>query len=123
MGLAASLRAAMAQAKVAVGDLASEVLHEPYTGQNVDAEETYGAAVPRTGVVEYATRKYRNEDRVVLSGATITFIEAVPVTLRDRFTLPDGKTAPVVAVDGVNDSGTAGLMFATVVVLGKANAQ
>lgn len=120
MGLASTVRAALAGAKTAIGDLAATVTHEPYSHQNADAEDQYGASVSREGVIALETKAINLGDRVVLSTARITFVEPVAVNLRDRFTLPDGTTAPCIAVRGVVDSGNAsGLMFATTVILGE----
>ena len=38
-----------------------------------------------------------------LSTAQVIFPRAVTVDLRDEFTLPDGRTAPVLSVDSVAD--------------------
>ena len=118
MGLASTIKAAVAQAKVAVADVLVSVQHRVASAPNVDAEYTLADAVAVDAVVEYKTRTLTQGDRTIVSSARITFIEPRAVGMHDEFTLPDGKTAPVVSVNGVASSVGAGLMYATFVDLG-----
>lgn len=117
MGLDSLIRAAVAVADDVTTSLQVSVTHEPYASQNGYGAITYGTAVTRKAVVSYATKPVRTvEGHERLSTAQIVLPRNVAVDIRDRFTLPSGLTAPVLAVHGVADP--TGGVYAQEVALG-----
>jgi hypothetical protein len=104
MGLDTLIRSAVAVADAVTTSVQPSITHEPYASQNGYGTPTYGTAVARLAVVSYETKPVRTvEGHEQLSTAQITIPRNVPVDLRDRFTLPTGYSAPVLAVRGVAD--------------------
>jgi len=80
------------------------VLHEPWTGQNEFGEAVYGPAVEREAVVTDSDEMVRQIGQggvveTIKAAYRIQFLVPVAATTRDRFTLPDGRNAPVLKVD------------------------
>lgn len=118
MGLDALVRSVVTTADAVTGSLQATVQHAAYTGQNGYAKPTFAAAVARQAVVVLEQKPVRNlEDKLVVSTARLIFPRPVAVDVRDRFTLPDGRTAPVLRTTGVADP-TTGAAYATEVLLG-----
>lgn len=119
MGLDALVRAAVRTADAVTGGLQATVQHAAFTGAN----DRYGkpvlaTAVPRQAVVDLSEKPVRTmEGHERLSTARLTFPRPVAVDIRDRFTLPDGRSAPVLTLNGVADPST-GARYATEVALG-----
>jgi hypothetical protein len=117
MGLAEIVRANVAVAKKAVGNLPVTVRHYAAVSQSADQEWVYAGAVERQAVVDYKQRRVAGpEGQEILSSMSLQFIEPVSISLHDKFTLPDGKTAPVAMVGGVADPAT-GAPYAPLVYL------
>lgn len=118
MGLDALVRAAVAMADGITSSLQASVAHEAYMSQDGFGKPTYAAAVSRRAIVDLTEKPIRTtEGKERLSTARLTFPRPVAVDLRDRFLLPDGRTAPVLTIGGVADP-TTGTRYATEVALG-----
>jgi hypothetical protein len=98
-----------------------------WTGQDGDRKASYATAVPLPAICEQKMRALRTKqgDTIVV-GATVIIPRPLtaqgatgrkePIDPRDRITLPNGYTAPIVTTDGLIDSGT-GLPYFLVVGL------
>lgn len=95
-----------------------DVTHRAYLGQDEFGAPQYAAAVVRPALVEDYERVYRVADgKESMSQHKVTFLANVPVTTQDSLTLPDGTTAPILDINGLQD-GTHGGRYLTIVVLG-----
>jgi hypothetical protein len=107
MGLDAIIRSGVKTAKTVTASLQVQVAHAAWTGQNAYGEPAYAAAVLRPAIVDWTQRLVRTSDgREVLSVLTLVFLEPVTLDIRDKLTLPDGRTAPLLAFKGVVDPAT-----------------
>ena len=107
MGLADIVRGAVAIANKSSGSLQVEVSHEAWIGDDSYSKPQYATAVGRQALAQEGGKPWRapNGDTITPK-ATISFLEPIegngaagrtdPIDPRDRFTLPDGKTGPVV---------------------------
>lgn len=104
MSLANLVRGAVAVADAVTASLQVPVAHAAYVSQDGYGTPTRATAVTRQAIVVYAQRPVRTlEGHERLSTAQIILPRAVTVDLRDEFTLPDGRTAPVLATKAVAD--------------------
>lgn len=118
MALDALIRSALRTADAVTAGLQATVGHAAYVSQDAFGAPTYATAVSRLAVVDLTEKPVRTvEGHERLSTARITFPRPVAVDLRDRFTLPDGRTGPVLTLSGVADPST-GTRYATEVALG-----
>lgn len=118
MALDALIRCALTTADAVTAGLQATVGHAAYLTQDAFGKPTYATAVSRQAVVELTEKPVRTlEGHERLSIARITFPRPVAIDLRDRFTLPDGRTAPILTLAGVADPST-GARYATEVALG-----
>lgn len=118
MGLDALVRAVVATADAVTADLQATVQHAAYRSQDVYGKVTYATAVARRAIVDLTEKPVRTvEGHERLSTARLTFPRPVAVDPRDTFTLPDGRTAPVLSIGGIADPST-GARYATEVALG-----
>lgn len=118
MALDALIRSALRTADAVTAGLQATVGHAAYTSQDTFGKPTYATLVSRQAVVDLTERPVRTtEGQERLSTARLIFPRPVAVDLRDRFTLPDGRTAPVLTLNGVADPST-GARYATEVALG-----
>jgi len=117
MGFADLIRGGVALANDLTGDLQVTVQHFAWISQNGDGEEQYASPVSRQALVDRTRKeKYTGAGRLVMSLATVTFLEPFadngaatrtePVDPRDKIVLSDGATAPIVEIKGFEDSGT-----------------
>lgn len=125
--------AAMVRGLVAIADTFAEsmqpsVSHEAWIADESSGEPAYAYPVLRNGVVNYISRDRRTADgRDIVQKASILFPRPIapngaanrkePIDQRDRFTLPNGYTGPVLSVEGPADKGT-GASFIYEVILG-----
>lgn len=118
MGLADTVRNAVATAHALTADLQATVTHRAWTGQDETGKATYASAVSRTAIVEQRQRMLRQRDGTeIMTAAMLTFLAPIaangaatrrePIDPRDVFTLPDGTSGPVVDVAGLTDAGSA----------------
>lgn len=131
MALDTLIRRGVATADRLTASLQPEVTHEAWTGQSVSGAATYAAGVNRSALIEQKQRLHRaGNGREVVTKAKITILRPVapngaagrtePIDARDRFTLPDGSTGPIVDIEGFTDAGT-GLPYFAEVWLGLSN--
>jgi hypothetical protein len=89
-----------------------------YDGTDAYNKPTYSSAVTYSCVLEQKTRLVRTPGgQEVMSKHLLTFVQPVEVGPKDRITLPDGSTGPILDVNGVMDSETE-RPFCTEVLLG-----
>lgn len=103
MSLAAAIRSAVTAANAVTADLHEEVTHERF----VEASDGYGTPefdpvpVTRSAMVQRREGVLQTADgREVRFRAVITFLAPVAVDLRDRITLADGYTGPILQPQG-----------------------
>lgn len=123
------VRGAVALANNLTGSLQSSVSHEAWTGQDAFGEATYAAPVTRQAIVEQRIAQFRSQPsgEMVTTTAKVTFLKPItpngaagrnePVDSRDRITLQDGATGPLVNISNFIDP-TTGRGYLTEVWLG-----
>lgn len=118
MALNDIIRAGVAIANGVTAGVQSSITWEPWTGQDGYGKQTYASPVALRAIVDL-TRKQRptGAGKVVTIVATVTILQTItenatagrhqPIDVRDRITLPDGTTGPIIeAPDAVLDPGT-----------------
>ena len=114
MGLLDVLRNGIALADSLTADLQDEVTHEAWIGQSFDGKPIYAESVTRSAIVERKQRLIKTADgREVMSTHYIGFLRPIdpngaadrqePVDPRDRITLSNGSTGPIISLDGFMD--------------------
>ncbi len=130
MGLGALVRNAVSTANSLTGGtdgLQAEITHEPWTGLDGYGKPSYGSAVTRLAIVELAALHNRpaavrlDSGEVLVVRATVTILSPIranaasgrkgPVDPRDRITLPDGTTGPILTINAPVDPATAAPYF------------
>lgn len=118
MSIADILRSAVATANGVTSSLQSSVSHAAYSGLDSYGAPTYGTPVTRSAIVDSTRRLYRTRDgRELLQRAAITFLVPIALDPRDRITLQDGTTGPILDTSGTVDPAT-GQPYAVEVILG-----
>jgi len=118
MNLRTVIVAGVALVDSLTASLQQTVMHAAYTGYDSYGAATYAAPVTRYAIVEMMTLLYRNQQgEEVLQRAVVLFPRSVAVDSRDKITLQDGTTGPILDVRGVGDPGT-GDTYYTEVSLG-----
>lgn len=121
MGFAQLVRDLVAVADDVVDDLQTVVVHYAYAAATVDdygKVTAWGAGVDRKAALEHKTVLMKSDLGDVRRPVhVLTFPRPVQVDPRDRFDLPDGRTGPVLNVEGYGDPST-GRPFATAVTIG-----
>lgn len=132
-GLAAAVESAVAAWKDATSSFQGIVTHEPWIGQDPLGEDSYDDPVPRRALIvrDPVIRGTAAGQELSLL-AVVTFLETIPphgadgridepIDPRDRITLPDGRTGPIVSIRGFAPMWSeAASPFATRVGLGRA---
>ena len=117
MGLAEVIRGGVRIANGITSGLQVVVEHEAWVGQDSYGKPQFATAVARPALVEAKQRMRRmTNGQEVLQLASITFLQMPeangaegrrePIDPRDRLTLPDGITGPIIDVSGMTDPGT-----------------
>lgn len=118
MGLDDIVRSGVALADSITLSLQPLVSLEAWTGQDAYGQQTYAAAVSIRALVEQKVSQIRSRltGEMVMTTAKVSFLRPVapngaagraePVDTRDRITLPDGFTGPIVAVNSFTDPTT-----------------
>jgi hypothetical protein len=121
MGLDRLVRSAVAVADRVTTTLQGTVQHAAYNGtRDANGKPNRSAAVNRKATVELGTKLVVLRDgKTAVSAARLFFPRPVTVTVDDLFTLPDGKTAPVLEFGGMVDPSTT-TAYAVSVTLGPA---
>src|SRR6267142_1415595 len=86
--------------------LQTTVTHEAFVSQAGDGTVTFAAAVTRPALVVKKQRMVRTSSgEMTQSQASVTFLDpSVSVDTKDRITLPDGTTGPILNTEGYIDS-------------------
>ena len=93
--------------------------HEAFVSDDGYGLPTYSRKIKRMGIVDTTPKMVRTksgDERLCM--ATITYPRPIPVDERDKFTIPGGRTAPVLSLPGLLDPGTDGLSYVREVVIG-----
>jgi hypothetical protein len=110
-----TIRAGIQTANTVTKPLQGTVQHAAWIGQDGFGADTWAAPVSRAALVDL-TRKLRatQNGRLVMTVASITFLDVLsangasgrtePIDDRDKITLPDGTTGPIVSVGGFMDA-------------------
>lgn len=118
MGLNDTIQSGVATIHGVTSDLQENVKHEAWVSNRDQlGSPKYAAPVYRKALVEQFLREIRLSDgRYVSVKAKLTFLEVItpngakdrvePVDIRDRITLGDGTTGPIVEVKGLRNPGT-----------------
>jgi hypothetical protein len=119
MALADTVRAGVALANSLTGSLQVTVQHEAWTHSDKQGAPKFDAPIAQPALVEYKHQLYRMPGgQEVTQRARVTFVGPIagngaegrrePIDPRDRITLPDGTTGPILDVQGLADPATAG---------------
>ena len=125
MALDSLIRRGVATANRLMASLQPNVTFEAWTGEDAYGAVTFATGVPTPALVEQKQRLHRTASgREVVTKAKITILRPIapngatgrtePIDSRDRFTLPDGSTGPIVDVEGFVDRGTGRPYFAEI---------
>jgi hypothetical protein len=117
MGLADTIRNAIATANAITSDLQVTVRHRAWTGTDAYSKPVYATAIHRPAIVDFRQRLRRDlNGQEVVQVASVMFLEPIlpngatgrrePVDPRDELTLPNGYTGPIIDVGGFVDAGT-----------------
>jgi len=111
VNLAGIVRNAVGIANSVTGSLQAIVMHEPWIGSDKYGKPIYDNPVPRPALVDRRTASIGGQQ--IVQNTSVTFIYPIqpqgaadrqePVDPRDRITLPDGWTGPIVNVNGLVD--------------------
>jgi len=117
MGLADVVRSAVAIADSVTASLQTDVTHEAWIDDDRFGKPTYADPVTRKALVSQVQKLVRTaDDRTVVAKTKVSFLRPIPaqgasgraepLDPRDKITLPDGTTGPLLAVEGMVDPGT-----------------
>lgn len=118
MSLATILRSGVALTDSITDSLQVAVTHEAWSGLSSYGAPTFATGVSRDAIVDYGPRLIRDASgQEVPVRATVMILRPIaangasgrrePIDPRDRFTLPDGTTGPILEVrQGVVDPST-----------------
>lgn len=135
MGLADILRGGIAIADSVTKDVQTDVTWRAWTGQNWKGEDTYADPVTIKAIVDLTRKRRFNADgQEVTVVASLTILEVVtpngsttvpprqePIDVRDKITLPNGLTGPIIEGPGaVRDPGE-GRPFLNEIYIGEPN--
>lgn len=126
MSLQTAVRSALKAGHKALAPLECTVTYERYLSADAYGAITYAAGVPLLAALDGRQTQRRLPSGILTgSRATLTFTDVAALSTasagngvsdKDRITLPDGTTGPILDVGGYIDPGT-GLPFATEVYL------
>jgi hypothetical protein len=111
VGLADIVRGAVAIANNVTSSLQAIVTHEAWIGSDKYGKPIYDSPISRPAIVDRKTASIGGQQ--IVQNTSVTFIYPItaqgaadrqePVDPRDRITLPDGWTGPIVNVNGLVD--------------------
>lgn len=122
MGLDSLVRKAVAIADKQTKSLQVTVTHEAWTGaDSVYGAPTFAAPISRLAIVEdKEVLRDQGAGSLILQRAAIYFLRPIepngavgrnePIDTRDRITLSDGYTGPILTVGGANEQSRTGLV-------------
>ena len=120
-GFADLVRSMVALADGLTSTLQAPVTHYAYAGATVDDSQkvTWGVGTVRLALVEDVNVIVKNAQGQMVNATTkVTFLRPVAVNARDKFILPDGRTAPVARIGGFTDPDAMGRSYLREVWLG-----
>lgn len=131
MGFDDLVRSGINLANTLTSTLQVTVTHEAWTGKDVHGKPSYAAGVNRNAIVEHKQRWVRGRDsNVIATMPVVTILGPItangasgrkePLDPRDRITLPDGRTGPIMDVKFIVDPDT-GYPYMYEVTLGEAS--
>lgn len=116
MSLLDSLRLGINRADKTLKSLQSVVRYQRYVSANGQGDVTYASSVDIRAHVDWTRKQVRTKTgELSLSRAVITILDIASVVAatsgrgfddKDKFTLPDGTTGPILALQGYIDAGT-----------------
>lgn len=122
MSFDAIIRSGLRSAHAITASLQSAVAHERWSGVDSYGKPTYLTSVDRTAIIEKKQKRVAGPNGTeILATSRVQFLTPLPdatqysvvlsnrrnpIDPRDRFTLPDGTTCPVVDIEGVFDPST-----------------
>lgn len=121
-GYADIIRNGVALADSLTQSLQPTVTHAPFTGKDGEGGYSYDTGVARAALVERKTKMVRNSaGEEVVSTHVVTILRPVaangspgrrePIDPRDKFTLPDGSTPKILAIEDFTDKDTSSGYF------------
>jgi hypothetical protein len=106
-GFADVIRAGVGIADSLTSTLQVTVGHEKWLDQTTDGDPTYARKVFRKAVLDLRLSRVRTpQGQEVVSRASLTFVRPTVVAYKDRITLPDGSTGPILSINGFVDADT-----------------
>lgn len=129
MGLRDLIANGVALADKLTQDLQPEVQFEAFTGKDGFNQNAYAPALGVKAIVERKQKLVRTPaGEEVMSSHLITILRAIasngapgrqePIDVRDRFTLADGSTGTILAIEGFDDRATDQAYFYQVYLAG-----
>lgn len=115
MGIADSVRTQLAAVHAqtsGLGGLQIDVVHEPWIGKDGRVGPIFDTGITRTALVQYRRpQQLRDDGQRIAARVILSFLAPVdpngadgrrePIDPRDRITLPDGTTGPIVDVQSM----------------------
>jgi hypothetical protein len=114
MALDDIIRSGIALADSITKSLQPTIRYEPWIGQDEYGTPRFGTRQDIRVIIEYKNKQFSTRSgKEPLIRAIIFFLHPIdangaedraePLDIRDRITLPDGTTGPILSVDGVAD--------------------
>jgi hypothetical protein len=133
MGLSDILAAGIAIADGVTKDVQGSITWEAWTGQNWKGEDTYADPVTLRAIIDQTRkRKFNGDGQLITVVASLTILETVtpngtvtvpprqePIDTRDKITLPDGTTGPILEGPGAVYNPVAARPFLNEIYLGE----
>lgn len=132
MGLADILAGGIAIADAVTKDIQPTITWEAWISQDEYGTPSYATAVALRAIVDLTRkRRFNGDGQLITVVASITILQPVtsngaagrrePVDPRDKITLPDGSTGPILAGPGAVWNPAAGAPFLNELELGEPN--
>lgn len=114
-GLRDIIADAVATADDLTSDIQPQVRLQRWTGQTGAGKPTYAAAVLEPAIVDWQQRRVRTKSGAeAVSRAYVGFLRPVAIDEKDKITLPDGTTGPILDMSGFVDRATGAPFFVQV---------
>lgn len=111
MALSDVVRKAVAIADRVTSSLQAEVTHEPWIGKDKYGKPLFDNPVRRMAIIDRRMSSIGGQQ--IVTSATVSFLYPItpngatgrqePIDVRDKITLPNGWTQPIVGVNGMID--------------------
>ncbi len=117
MGLDDIFRDGVALMNTTLADLQGDITIAPWTGHDFNVKPTYAAAVTYPAIINRTQRVLRGKDGQTFNiSASVQLLQPVtatvatgrqnPIDPRDKVTLPNGDSWPILRIGGVDDPST-----------------